>query len=159
MQETKFTPPVIEPSFGIGRVLYSFLEHSFDIRNKDKQRAYLKFKQWIAPTKVALLPLSKNAAFDFLVQEANSDFMEISVSSRIDESGADELGKRYAQPSSKIYLDEYSAVLSPENEDGLAASSREDQSAASDARRMSETPDDQDASETPCGMTDNRPRL
>jgi hypothetical protein len=92
------------------------------------------------------------------VQEANSDLMGISVSFSIDESGAS-LGKRYAQPSSKIYLDEYSAVLSPENEDGLAASSREDQSAASDARGMSETPDDQDASETPWGMTDNRLRL
>ena len=90
MQETKFTPPVIEPSFGIGRVLYSFLEHSFDIRNKDKQRAYLKFKQWIAPTKVALLPLSKNAAFDFLVQKARGDFMKNSVSARNDESGDDQ---------------------------------------------------------------------
>jgi hypothetical protein len=43
--------------------------------------------------------------------------MEISFSSRIDESGAS-LGKRYAQPSSKIDLDECSAVLSPENKDG-----------------------------------------
>ena len=102
--------------------------------------------------------MSKNAAFDLLGQEANSDLMEISVSSRIDESGAS-LVKRYAQPSSKIDLDECNAVLSPENEDGLVASSREDQSAAIDARGMSETPDDQDARETPWGMTDNRLRL
>jgi hypothetical protein len=40
-------------------------------------------------------------------------------------------------------VDEYSTVLSPEKEDGRAASSsREDQSAASDTRGMGETPDE-----------------
>jgi hypothetical protein len=59
VHETKFTPSVIEPSFGIGRVLYSLLEHSFGVREKDEQRTVLHFKPWIAPTKVAVLPLSK----------------------------------------------------------------------------------------------------
>ena len=96
VHETKFTPSVIEPSFGIGRVLYSLLEHSFDIRDKDEQRTYLKFKPWIAPTKVALLPLSKNAAFDPIMMKANADLMKLAVSTRADESGAS-LGKRYAR--------------------------------------------------------------
>jgi len=38
VQERKFTPSVIEPSFGIGRILYSLLEHSFDVRTDDEQR-------------------------------------------------------------------------------------------------------------------------
>lgn len=33
-----FTPNVIEPSFGIGRILYSLLEHSYWAREQDKQR-------------------------------------------------------------------------------------------------------------------------
>ena len=31
-------PNVIEPSFGIGRIMYSILEHTFHIREGDEQR-------------------------------------------------------------------------------------------------------------------------
>lgn len=34
----EFTPNVIEPSFGIGRILYSLLEHSYWAREKDIAR-------------------------------------------------------------------------------------------------------------------------
>lgn len=37
VQEVKYMPSVIEPSFGIGRVLYSLLEHSFSQRKGDEQ--------------------------------------------------------------------------------------------------------------------------
>jgi hypothetical protein len=37
IQEVKYMPSVIEPSFGIGRVLYSLLEHSFYQRKGDEQ--------------------------------------------------------------------------------------------------------------------------
>ena len=33
-----FTPSVIEPSFGVGRVMYSLFEHNFKIREGDEQR-------------------------------------------------------------------------------------------------------------------------
>lgn len=33
-----YTPNVIEPSFGIGRILYSLLEHTFWAREQDAQR-------------------------------------------------------------------------------------------------------------------------
>jgi glycyl-tRNA synthetase len=34
----EFTPNVIEPSFGIGRILYCLLEHSFWSREQDVER-------------------------------------------------------------------------------------------------------------------------
>ena len=34
----EFVPSVIEPSFGIGRVMYSVFEHNFRIREGDEQR-------------------------------------------------------------------------------------------------------------------------
>jgi hypothetical protein len=34
----EFTPNVIEPSFGIGRILYSLLEHVFWSREQDVER-------------------------------------------------------------------------------------------------------------------------
>lgn len=35
----EFTPSVIEPSFGIGRIMYSILEHTFRQREGDEQRS------------------------------------------------------------------------------------------------------------------------
>src|ERR1700737_4374426 len=37
----EYTPNVIEPSFGIGRILYSLIEHSYWPRPEDKQRGVL----------------------------------------------------------------------------------------------------------------------
>jgi hypothetical protein len=37
VSEEKYVPSVIEPSFGIGRILYSLLEHSFSVRKSDDQ--------------------------------------------------------------------------------------------------------------------------
>ena len=34
----EYTPSVIEPTFGIGRIMYSMLEHNFKIRPEDDQR-------------------------------------------------------------------------------------------------------------------------
>lgn len=36
-------PHVIEPSFGVGRIMYSVLEHNFQIREGDEQRTVLSF--------------------------------------------------------------------------------------------------------------------
>lgn len=35
----EFTPSVIEPSFGIGRIMYSIFEHRFRVRPGDEQRS------------------------------------------------------------------------------------------------------------------------
>jgi glycyl-tRNA synthetase len=37
----EYTPNVIEPSFGIGRILYSLIEHVYWPRPEDKQRGVL----------------------------------------------------------------------------------------------------------------------
>ena len=34
----EFTPNVIEPSFGLGRIMYTLLEHSFWSREQDVER-------------------------------------------------------------------------------------------------------------------------
>ncbi|KAG5457509.1 MAG: hypothetical protein BJ554DRAFT_2452, partial [Olpidium bornovanus] len=54
----EYTPNVIEPSFGIGRILYSLIEHLWWIRDGDGARSVFSFPASIAPCKVLLLPLS-----------------------------------------------------------------------------------------------------
>jgi glycyl-tRNA synthetase len=57
MMEEKYIPHVIEPSFGIGRILYCIFEHCFKTRDKDAQRTYFDFPPSISPLKCSLLPL------------------------------------------------------------------------------------------------------
>ena len=52
IEEVKFLPSVVEPSFGVGRILYCLLEHSFCQPDPDdEQRVVMKFKPAVAPTK------------------------------------------------------------------------------------------------------------
>lgn len=57
MLEEKYVPHVIEPSFGIGRIVYCVFEHCFKTREKDAQRTYFDFPSLIAPIKCTILPL------------------------------------------------------------------------------------------------------
>jgi glycyl-tRNA synthetase len=59
--EEKFTPNVIEPSFGLGRIMTTVFEHSFKLR--DEKRTYLLLKPRIAPVKVSILPLQSDERF------------------------------------------------------------------------------------------------
>ncbi|KAK4096353.1 glycyl-tRNA synthetase [Parathielavia hyrcaniae] len=61
LQNTReYTPNVIEPSFGIGRIVYSVLEHVYWHRLNDAARAVLSLPLAVAPNKVLIVPLSSN---------------------------------------------------------------------------------------------------
>lgn len=59
----EITSSVIEPWFGVGRILYSFLEHSFRMREGDEQRSYISLTPVVFPLKCSVMPLSNNAEF------------------------------------------------------------------------------------------------
>ena len=69
MAVREYTPNVIEPSFGIGRILYSLLEHSFWRREQDIQRAVLSLPPVVAPVKCLIVPLSSHESFRPLIQQ------------------------------------------------------------------------------------------
>ena len=92
----EYTPNVIEPSFGIGRILYSLIEHSFWTRPDDEARGVLSFPPPVAPTKVLLVPLSNHPDFKPLVRKITTTLRRNGISSRVDDSGAS-IGKRYSR--------------------------------------------------------------
>jgi len=94
--EIKFTPSVIEPSFGMGRILYSLLEHSFYQREADEQRCVMKFTPQVAPNKCAVLPISSAPEMNLVVDEIAGDLMDSDIATRVDKSTA-ALGRRYAR--------------------------------------------------------------
>jgi glycyl-tRNA synthetase len=91
-----YTPSVIEPSFGIGRIMYSLLEHSYYARASDANRTVVGLSPVIAPVKCSVLPLQQNAAFGPVVQKIFHLLTNAGISAKVDDS-ATTIGKRYAR--------------------------------------------------------------
>lgn len=92
----EYTPNVIEPSFGIGRIIYSIFEHQFWSRPEDKDRSVLSLPPLVAPTKVLVVPLSSHADLAPLVKKITSTLRKEQVPFKVDDSSAS-IGKRYAR--------------------------------------------------------------
>ena len=58
--DQKVIPSVVEPSFGIGRILHWVLEHNFWIRESDQKRTYFTFNPQISAYHIRVLPLLTN---------------------------------------------------------------------------------------------------
>lgn len=92
----EYTPNVIEPSFGIGRILYSLIEHNFYTRAEDEARGVLAFLPKIAPTKVLIVPLSGNKDFEPFIDNLSRQMRKVGIQNRVDASSAT-IGKRYSR--------------------------------------------------------------
>ncbi|MCJ1361398.1 Glycine--tRNA ligase 1, mitochondrial [Acarospora aff. strigata] len=92
----EYTPNVIEPSFGIGRIFYSLIEHIYWTRGGDEARGVLSFPPPVAPTKVLLVPLSNHADFAPLIRRLGQKLRQLGISNRVDDSSAS-IGKRYSR--------------------------------------------------------------
>ncbi|XP_062841429.1 glycine--tRNA ligase [Trichomycterus rosablanca] len=92
----EITPNVIEPSFGIGRIMYSIFEHTFHVREGDEQRTYFSFPAVVAPYKCSVLPLSQNPEFMPFVRELSEAMTKFGVSHKVDDSSGS-IGRRYAR--------------------------------------------------------------
>ncbi|XP_068438234.1 glycine--tRNA ligase-like [Clinocottus analis] len=89
-------PNVIEPSFGIGRIMYTIFEHTFQVREGDEQRTYFSFPATVAPYKCSVLPLSQNQDFVPFVRQLSEAMTKNGVSHKVDDS-AGSIGRRYAR--------------------------------------------------------------
>lgn len=54
---------MVEPSFGIGRIMYCMFEHCYYTREKDAQRTVFRFTPVVAPTKATVFPLVQASFF------------------------------------------------------------------------------------------------
>jgi len=92
-----FTPHVIEPSFGIGRIVYSILEQCYYMRSADdEQRAVLAIPARIAPVKCSVLPLLQKPELIAFVPQLSSSLTAANLSHKVDTTGQS-IGKRYAR--------------------------------------------------------------
>lgn len=94
--ESKTSYGWIEPSFGIGRIMYTVFEHTFRIREGDEQRTYFSFPAVVAPFKCSVLPLSQNQEFMPFVKELSEALTRAGISHKVDDA-AGSIGRRYAR--------------------------------------------------------------
>ena len=92
----KYTPNVIEPSFGLGRIVYAILEQSFGFRENDTQRCFFKFKPQLAPFKVVVLPLTNSKEMVAKVFNIETLLRKNGISCKKD-VGTTTIGKKYAR--------------------------------------------------------------
>jgi len=93
----KYIPSVIEPSFGIGRIMYSIFEHAYTQRDpNDEKRSYLALPAISAPVKVAILPMSSDSKLEPFVQQLVKGLLLFNLATKVDDSGA-ALGRKYAR--------------------------------------------------------------
>nr|ADR79441.1 glycyl-tRNA synthetase-like protein [Liriodendron tulipifera] len=94
-----FTPSVIEPSFGIGRIIYCLFEHSFYMRASkagDEQLNVFRFPSLVAPIKCTVFPLVQQQQYEEVAILISKSLTAAGISHKIDITGTS-IGKRYAR--------------------------------------------------------------
>ncbi|HEY9478300.1 MAG TPA: glycine--tRNA ligase [Microbacteriaceae bacterium] len=97
-KETRWTPYVIEPAFGLTRALMAFLMDAYsedeapNTKGGVDKRTVLRLDRRLAPVKVAVLPLSRNERLSPLARELAADLRR-NWAIDFDDAGA--IGRRY----------------------------------------------------------------
>jgi len=88
----RFVPHVIEPSFGLDRLVYVALEYAYTIRNK---RTVLSLSRDLAPVQMTVLPLVNK---DGLLEKADEVYhMMVNEGFTVDWDSSGSIGRRYAR--------------------------------------------------------------
>lgn len=87
-------PHVVEPSFGIGRALYTVLVHSYDEDEIDGEgRKVLRLRSEVAPTEVAVFPMMDKDGMAEKAESIADKLRDSGFSVKYDDTG--NIGKRY----------------------------------------------------------------
>ncbi len=92
----KVIPRVIEPSFGVDRILYALWEHAYEKGEKNGEPyTVMHLAPAVAPVQAAVLPLTSKDGLPDLAQQIERDLRAAGILTDYDESG--NIGRRYAR--------------------------------------------------------------
>ncbi len=90
----QITPHVVEPSFGVGRIVYTLLAHAMDTDVVDgEERTVLRLPPTVAPTTVGVFPLMDRDGLAEKAREIVATLRDAGLSVTYDDAGA--IGRRY----------------------------------------------------------------
>jgi glycyl-tRNA synthetase len=88
------TPHVVEPSFGVDRLVYTLVVHGFKEDEIDgERRRYLDLDPSVAPTDAAVFPLVSDDELESIAEGLVADLRAAGLSASYDDSG--NIGRRY----------------------------------------------------------------
>ncbi len=90
----KIFPHVIEPSYGIDRIVFSVLLHTFT-EDEENEREYFKLPADIAPVEVSVFPLVNKDGLNEIALEIRDNLRNDGFIAEFDSSGT--IGRRYAR--------------------------------------------------------------
>ena len=91
----KYIPEVIEPSFGIGRILYALLVQSYKLR-EDKRRAILALKPFMCYKDIGVVSISYSEQFHDKIIDLCNKLANLHINCYQDNSNVS-IGKKYAR--------------------------------------------------------------
>ena len=92
----KFIPHVIEPSYGVDRILYCLLEHNYHEETKnDEEYRKLLLPPSMAPVKVGVFPLISDEKLIKIAKKLDKTLRENNIFTTYDDRGS--IGRRYAR--------------------------------------------------------------
>jgi len=92
----KFIPHVIEPSYGLDRILYCIIEQSFEeIEKKGETYRLLRLRPEIAPIKVGVFPLISDDKLIRIAKSVDRQLRDHGILTYYDDGGT--IGRRYAR--------------------------------------------------------------
>ena len=87
-------PQVIEPSYGLDRIVYSVIEHSYETDIVDEEeRTVLRLPPNVAPFDAAVFPLVSKDGLEEHAREVRDALRDAGMRVKYDDSGA--IGRRY----------------------------------------------------------------
>lgn len=93
-QKEKIVPHVIEPTFGVDRTFLVVMLEAYDEEITDEElRIVMRFPYWMAPVKVAVLPLSKKQELSEPAKQLAQELRNADIVVEYDETQS--IGKRY----------------------------------------------------------------
>jgi glycyl-tRNA synthetase len=88
------TPHVVEPSFGVDRLVYTVLHHAYrEDEVAGEERTFLELDPEVAPTFVGVFPLQNDDGLEDAARDIAADLREAGLSVTYDDSG--NIGRRY----------------------------------------------------------------
>lgn len=88
----KIIPHVIEPSYGIDRIIYCVLESAY---REEGERRYLRLENCLAPIQVGVFPLVSKDGLPRVASELFMGLKKAGITTTYDEDGS--IGRRYAR--------------------------------------------------------------
>ncbi len=94
--EKRIIPRVIEPSFGVDRILYALWEHAYERGEKNGEPyTVMHLSKHVAPVQVAILPLTAKDGMPEAAHMIEHGLRNMGVETDYDQSG--NIGRRYAR--------------------------------------------------------------